>query len=97
MGNACRFDAGPRAGQTQDYSHLGFLPLGSPGKVVVFGGNTNAEEPSVSPKTPASAQSKSRKCLVLAGSSAGSKEDFFVPLPVGAPCLTQKGVDIIVR
>jgi hypothetical protein len=105
MGNACKFDAGPRAGQTQDYSQLGNLPLGSPcqdgqgstGKVVVFGANTPVEQEPTASKTPAPSQTKSRKCLVLAGSSAGSKEDFFIPLPVGTPCLTQKGVGIIVR
>jgi hypothetical protein len=30
MGNHCKFDKGPRAGETQDYSHLKPYPLGKP-------------------------------------------------------------------
>jgi hypothetical protein len=30
MGNHCKFDKGPRAGQTQDYSTLKAYPLGTP-------------------------------------------------------------------
>jgi len=116
MGNACKFDAGPRSGQTQDYSHLQPLPVGSPcqdgqgstGKVVVLGGtsvgssagstsrgSTISSGPSPAVTPPASG--KSKKCLVLAGADAGSKEDFFVALPIGVPCLTPKGVGVIVR
>src|SRR5438876_5247504 len=75
MGNACKFNAGPRSGQTQDYSQLGFLPLGSPctdgqgstGTVVALGGGGGGSGP------PAG---MGNACKFNAGPRSGQTQDY---------------------
>ncbi len=110
MGNACKFNAGPRAGQTQDYSQFQPLPLGSPcqdGQSPLSTGTVVALNPVPSVKdgnqteasagTSPSSSGKSRSCMLVTGPKAGSKESFPFALTVGMPCLTQSGVGIIVK
>src|SRR5207253_9378315 len=92
MGNACKFNAGPRSGQTQDYSQLGFLPLGSPctdgqgstGTVVALGGGGGGSGP------PAG---MGNGCKFNAGTRSAQTQDYsqLGLLPVGSPCTAGQG------
>jgi hypothetical protein len=105
MGNACKFDAGPRAGQTQDYSQLPPLPIGSPcqdgegstGKVVSTKITTNASSNNSNNVNSNNSNNKSKTCMLLRGSKKGTKENFPISLPINSPCLTRNGLGIIVK
>src|SRR5437667_29553 len=111
LGNACKFTAGPRSGQTQDYSQLPPLPLGSPcqdgqgstGTVVALGSSAPPSSSGLQswwqapPQDPNASANKSRRCRILTGSKAGSVETFPFALRIGLPCMTQSGVGIIVN
>jgi hypothetical protein len=83
MSTLCRFDQGPRAGQTQDYAPRAPLPVGtgcqdgagSMGKVVA---PANAPQP----------KDTSTLCRFDQGPRAGQTQDYapMAPLPVGASC-----------
>jgi hypothetical protein len=91
MGNACKFTSGPRAGQTQDYSQLPPLPLGSPcqdgqspvstGTVVTLGG-------SAAPSGGGPPAGMGNACKFTSGPRAGQTQDYsqLPPLPLGSPC-----------
>ncbi len=76
----CKFDSGPRAGETQDYAPKAPLPVGGPchdgagstGKVVAAGGSGG----------------KSTLCKFDSGPRAGETQDYapMAPLAVGSPC-----------
>src|SRR5437764_732215 len=79
MGNACKFTAGPRSGQTQDYSQFPPLPLGSPCQDGA--GSTGVVVKLVSPNP----QSMGNACKFTAGPRAGQTQDYssLPPLPLG--------------
>ena len=105
MGSACKFNAGPRSGQTQDYTQLGFAALGTPcydgqgstGTVVALAGSVGGAQQMAATPSENTPENKGKKCMVLRGPDAGSKETFPFPLPVSAPCLSSKGIGIIVQ
>ena len=92
MGNACKFTSGPRAGQTQDYSQLPPLPLGSPcqdGQSPVSAGTVVAIG---SPAPPAGGgglpAGMGNACKFTSGPRAGQTQDYsqLPPLPLGSSC-----------
>lgn len=84
----CRFENGPRAGQTQDYAPQDPLPVGTPcqdGQQPRSSGHVIA--PTGNGKGSAGGQ-KSTLCRFENGPRAGQTQDYApeVPLPVGTPC-----------
>lgn len=85
LSTLCKFTAGPRTGQTQDYAPLAPLPVGSPcqdgvassGVIVARSSGSGGSSPAVS-----------TLCKFTAGPRAGQTQDYapLAPLPVGSPC-----------
>jgi hypothetical protein len=94
MSTLCRFNAGSRAGQTQDYAPMAAIPVGSPcqdgqgstGVVVAPGGGGTAA-------AGGGAAGMSTLCRFNAGSRAGQTQDYapMAAIPVGSPCQDGQG------
>lgn len=87
MSTICKFTAGPRAGQTQDYAPMAPIPVGSPCQDGA--GSTGV----VIPTAGSSATAMSTICKFTAGPRAGQTQDYapMAPLPVGSPCQDGQG------
>jgi hypothetical protein len=87
----CRFDRGPRAGQTQDYAPMAPLPIGS-GCQDGVGSTGWVVAPEGKGSTP-EGPSKSTLCRFDRGPRAGQTQDYapMAPLPIGSGCQDGSG------
>lgn len=85
----CLFDAGPRAGERQDYAPMAPLPVGSSCQ-----DGRGSSGWVVAPQTRQSeAPQMSTLCLFDAGPRAGERQDYapMAPIPVGKSCQDGRG------
>ena len=85
----CKFSAGPRAGQTQDYAPMAALPVGTPCQDGAGSTGTVVLAPNTGDKPGAvTKQRTSTLCKFTSGPRAGQTQDYapMAALPVGTPC-----------
>ena len=93
MSTLCRFTAGPRTGQTQDYAPMAPIPVGAPchdgqgstGVVVAAGAGSQSQGGAAGPL--------SNTCKFTTGPRAGQTQDYapMAPISVGVPCHDGQG------
>src|SRR5262249_15830090 len=88
--NTCKFNSGPRAGQTQRYPGFPPIPIGSPcydGMGSTGTAVNDDQAPGPAEGSP-SLQGLPNTCSFKSGPRAGQTQSYpgFPPIPIGSPC-----------
>jgi len=88
MSTLCKFTAGPRAGQTQDYAPMAGIPVGSPCQDGAGSTGTVIAPPTTQKPGAGAKPQLSTLCKFTAGPRAGQTQDYapMQAIPVGSPC-----------